>query len=71
MKRLLCCLALLLFALAVHAQDYAANIASLIDPAKLATLKSRGANPRIQKCVYWLAEAKAAGENRTRWLGKQ
>jgi hypothetical protein len=70
MKRLLCCLALLLFALAVHAQDYAANIASLIDPAKLATLKSRGANPRIQKCVYWLAEAKAAGEKTDKVAGE-
>jgi hypothetical protein len=49
--------ALLLLALSVRAEDYAANIASLIDPAKLATLRERGANPRIQKCVYWLEEA--------------
>jgi len=38
-------------------------IASLTDPAKLATLKGeRVANPRLQKCVYWLATAKAEGE---------
>jgi hypothetical protein len=42
--------------------DSAANIASLIDPAKLATLGERGANPRIQKCVYWLAAARTNGK---------
>jgi len=58
--------ALLLFiTLSLNAQDYAANIASLIDPAKLATLRERGANPRIQKCVYWLEEARKAGKNAT------
>lgn len=36
-------------------------IASLADPAKLATLKSRGANPRVQKITYWLATARAKG----------
>jgi len=61
MKRFLCCLGLLL-AFAIHAQDFAKKIAPLIDPAKLATLGSRGANSRIQKCVYWLAEARKAGE---------
>ena len=30
------------------AKDRATGIASLIDPAKLATLKQRGANPRPQ-----------------------
>ena len=60
MKRLIS-LALLLLALSLHAQDYAANIASLIDPSKLSTLRERGANPRIQKCVYWLQEARKAG----------
>lgn len=34
--------------------DYAAKIAPLINPAKLATLKERGANPRVQKVAYWL-----------------
>ena len=47
------------------AADYPANIASLIEPAKLATLKARGANPRIQKCVYWLEAARLAGNNPT------
>jgi hypothetical protein len=61
MKRLLS-LALLLLALSLQAEDYAANIASLIDPSKLSTLRERGANPRIQKCVYWLAEAGRAGQ---------
>lgn len=39
--------------------EYAAHITPLIHPAKLATLKDRGANPRVQKCVYWLAVAKS------------
>jgi hypothetical protein len=42
--------------------DYASHIASLIDPAKLATLGKRGANTRVQKAVYWLAAARHAGE---------
>jgi len=38
-------------------------IASLTDPAELATLKGdRLANPRLQKCVYWLAYAEEQGE---------
>ena len=38
-------------------------IASLTDPAKLATLKGeRAANPSLQKCVYWLAYAEEQGE---------
>jgi len=38
-------------------------IADLTDPAKLATLKGeRAANPRLQKCVYWLASAEEHGE---------
>ena len=38
-------------------------LASLTDPAKLATLKGeRAANPRMQRCVYWLATAEAEGE---------
>ena len=41
----------------------AAAIASLTDPAKLATLKGeRAANPRLQKCVYWLAYADEQGQ---------
>jgi len=38
-------------------------IANLTDPSKLATLKGeRAANPRLQKCVYWLAYAEEQGE---------
>jgi hypothetical protein len=41
----------------------AVAIASLTDPAKLATLKGeRSANPRLQKCVYWLAYAEEQEE---------
>ena len=40
-----------------------AAIAAQTDPAKLATLKGeRAANPRLQKCVYWLAFAEEQGE---------
>ena len=39
------------------------TIASLTDPAKLATLKGeRAANPTLQKCVYWLAYAEGQGQ---------
>src|SRR2546421_9851535 len=41
--------------------SYAEKVASLIDPAKLATLRERQANPRVEKYVALLAEAKAAG----------
>ena len=38
-------------------------IAEQTDPAKLATLKGEGAaNPRLQKCVYWLAHAEEQGQ---------
>ena len=41
----------------------AVAIATQTDPAKLATLKGeRAANPRLQKCVYWLAYAEEQGE---------
>ena len=39
-------------------ETYAAKIAPLVNPTKLATLKERGANPRVQKVVYWLAIGK-------------
>ena len=39
-------------------EDCAAKIAPLIDPAKLATLSQRGANPRVQKAVYGLEMAR-------------
>jgi hypothetical protein len=45
------------------AETSASALASLTDPAKLATLKGeRAANPRLQKCVYWLAYAEGQGE---------
>ena len=40
-------------------EDYASKVAPLIDPAKLATLGHREANPRVQKAVYWLAVGRA------------
>ena len=40
----------------------ATAVAAQTDPAKLATLKGkRAANPRVQRCVYWLATAEVAG----------
>ena len=68
--RLLAFLGLLLLpTLEVRAEDTidestpAKAIASLTDPKKLATLKGeRASNPRLQKCLYWLATAKAKGE---------
>lgn len=37
-------------------------LAALLDPVKLGTLGPRGANPRVQKAVCWLALAKAEGQ---------
>jgi len=54
---------LLLLAFAVCAEDFAGRIVPLIDPAKLAPLGKRGANSRVQKCVYWLEDARKAGES--------
>jgi hypothetical protein len=45
------------------AMDEADQIASLIDPSKLATLRERGANPRIQKITAILWIAKTQGKN--------
>lgn len=36
-------------------------VAQLSDPAKLATLGPRGANPRLNKIVYWLHAAETRG----------
>ena len=50
--------------IAVFAADtwsYAKLVAPLIDPAKLVKLGERGANPRVQKYVAQLAEARQAG----------
>ena len=41
----------------------AQRIAALIDPVKLATLAVRGANPRVQKYVAQLQEARLAGHD--------
>jgi transposase InsO family protein len=55
---LTCWLAL---ALAASAADFTAKLSPLIEPAKLATLGQHEANPRIQKAVAILADAKAGG----------
>ena len=58
--RLALCLVLTGKALAADVAVVA--VASLIDPAKLATLQGeRAANPRVLKCVYWLNDARARG----------
>jgi hypothetical protein len=58
----LLCWFLLAFQAAAAQADHASKIASLIDPAKLATLGERGANQRVQKAVYWLAAARTEGQ---------
>src|SRR6266516_4600535 len=63
LRSTLLCWLLLTFQTIGAQADNAANIASLIDPAKLATLGERGANPRIQKAVYWLQSARTNGKN--------
>lgn len=45
--------------------DPADNIATLISPQKLATLGKRGANPRVQKAVYWIETARRDGQDIT------
>jgi hypothetical protein len=68
--RLFCTFCWLLLALQCSSAqaDYPAQIASLIDPAKMATLGERGANPRIQKAVHWLAAAQKQGERPSKVL---
>lgn len=64
-KPLLAVIAFVLLAVSVFGGETttALSIASLVDPVKLATLKGeRAANPRLQKCVYWLACAEEEGE---------
>ena len=51
--------------LADPAAIYVARISSLIEPAKLATMGKRAANPRVQKYVAQLEEARLAGNNPT------
>lgn len=66
----LLCWLLLAFHAAAAQTNYASQIASLIDPAKLATLGERGANPRVQKAVYLLATARTEGEKPAKVLDK-
>ncbi|HRH95955.1 MAG TPA: hypothetical protein PLB55_08485 [Prosthecobacter sp.] len=61
-------LILLVFAVVAGLQTYYAcspphQIASLISPAKLATLGSRAANPRVQKYVAILENARLSGRD--------
>lgn len=53
---------------ALATTDTVAIIRELITPERLATLRSRGANPRVQKCVYWLAVARNSGADITNQL---
>ena len=47
----------------IKAGTSASALASLTDPAKLATLKGeRQASSNLQKCVYWLAYAEEQGQ---------
>lgn len=48
-------------ALAAPLETYSEKLASLIEPARLATLKKRAANPRIEKAVAILEDARADG----------
>jgi hypothetical protein len=50
--------------------DPAMQVAALIQPDRLATLAARGANPRVQKSVYWLAVAQRAGQNVTNTVAR-
>jgi hypothetical protein len=46
-----------------RAAEVTSIIVSLADPAKLATLGQRGANPRVQKITYWLEIARRDGDS--------
>ena len=65
-----CLASLLSFLVVVQASadtlpDYVGRVAPLIDPAKLATLAEKGANPRVQKYTVWLEIARREGVNPT------
>ena len=66
----LLCWLLLAFEADAAQADHASEIASLIDPAKLATLGERGANSRVQKAVYWLATARKEGQKPAKVLDR-
>ena len=63
MPRLIATLLLLALVNSARADcdDHARSLANLIEPAKLATLGTRGANPRIQKAVAILENARRDG----------
>jgi hypothetical protein len=44
-------------AVAATVEGYGRQVSSLIEPGKLATLRQRGANPRVQKYVALRVEA--------------
>ena len=72
-NRVLCavlCWSLLVAPAIATQADYAQQIASLIEPAKLATLGERGANSRVQKAVYWLATARTEGQKPAKVLDR-
>lgn len=48
---------------ATHTLNAPQRIAALIEPAKLATLAARGANPRVQKYVAQMEEARQSGQD--------
>ena len=59
-----------LSAVASKLDDHAAKLVPLIDPAKLATLGTRAANPRLQKSVARLEAARLDGCNVLAVAGK-
>lgn len=46
-------------------EEYAERIAPLIDPSKLAAIREKAANPRVQKYTVWLEMARRDGVNPT------
>ena len=46
-------------------EEYASKVAPLIDPARLATLAEKAANPRVQKYTVWLEIARRDNVNPT------
>lgn len=62
---LLLALCLPLIASAAPSESYEQQIANLIDPAKLATLRNRAVNLRLKKVVALLEDARRAGGNVT------
>jgi len=61
LNRLLPILLLLTACCAWGASDWLAPLADQTDPAKLATLGKRGANPRVNRIVFYLHQAQQAG----------